>query len=148
MASGSWFMAHGSRAAAPSPPWAMSHEPLTINNRLIDELFDFRLWVLCISNISKFHNFRSFKVLKFSIFKDVKLLKFLEVSKFQTLKRFKVSKFKILQFSTIYCTFSKIAAHTSSFFVFLQIARFSNWRKQYFLKHDLGSSCICKIFLQ
>ena len=26
----------------------MSHEPLTINNRLIDESFDYILWVLCI----------------------------------------------------------------------------------------------------
>ena len=44
-------MAHGSREPGQAPaelPWAMSHEPVTLNNRLIHELFDYLLYVLCI----------------------------------------------------------------------------------------------------
>ena len=45
-------MAHGSRELGPGPRAAapMSHEPLTINNRLISELFDYILKVLGIQS--------------------------------------------------------------------------------------------------
>ena len=55
MVSGSWLVPQGSPAGAPGPPpppaglpWAMSHEQLTINSRLINELFDYILKVLGI----------------------------------------------------------------------------------------------------
>ena len=56
-------------AAAPGPrPGSlepcMSHEPSTINNRLLNELFDYILWVLC-----HFPKFQSFKIPKFQSFK-------------------------------------------------------------------------------
>ena len=49
MVNASWLMAHWLLRApwhwgsgqAPDHPWAMSHEPLTINHRLINELFDY-----------------------------------------------------------------------------------------------------------
>ena len=49
MVNASWLMAQGWLRApwlwgpgqAPSHPWAMSHEPLTINHRLINDLFDY-----------------------------------------------------------------------------------------------------------
>ena len=44
---GSWLK------GAPGAP--LSHEPLTSNNRLIKELFDYILWVLCISRLCGLH---------------------------------------------------------------------------------------------
>ena len=37
--------------------WAMSHESLTIDNRLINELFDYTLKVLCIPKNAQFRSF-------------------------------------------------------------------------------------------
>ena len=48
MVHGSWEPGRGAGAAAPFPParlaWAMSHEPLTIKNRIINELFDYKYY--------------------------------------------------------------------------------------------------------
>ena len=46
MVNGSWLMAQG------------SHEPITTNNRLINELFDYVLQVLGIRYYPKFQNFK------------------------------------------------------------------------------------------
>ena len=77
MAQGSWLMPQGSCHGSwpkniwrgvPRPralaqltlrhePWAMSHEPLTTNNRLINDLFDYILYVIDIPKKS----FRAFR---------------------------------------------------------------------------------------
>ena len=75
MAQGSWLMPQGSchgswpiknlarDPQAPGPrainlaPWALSHEPLTINNGLINDLFDYILYVIDIPKKS----FRAFR---------------------------------------------------------------------------------------
>ena len=54
-------------------PWAMSHERVTIDNRSINELFDYILYVLCI----KYHpriksKFTSFEDSKIPRFRDSK----------------------------------------------------------------------------
>ena len=77
-------MAQG-RAAPAGLPWAMTIEPLTINNRLIHELLDYILQVLCIPEISKFQNA---KVSKFHNFKNTS-------SEFQKAERGISNEFKI-----------------------------------------------------
>ena len=48
-AHGSGLMAHASMLVAQGQgKLALSHEPLTINNRLIKKSFDYISWVLCI----------------------------------------------------------------------------------------------------
>ena len=45
---GEWVGGGGGLGAPTRLPWAMSHEPLTISNRLIHEFFDYILYVLSI----------------------------------------------------------------------------------------------------
>ena len=62
MVDGSWLMAHGSREPGPGGfPGAMSHETLTVDSHLIDELFDYSWYVAGI---------QSFKVSKVQSFRD------------------------------------------------------------------------------
>ena len=97
MVDDSWLMAHGSCLKARGSrlmahpifvghePWATSFEAwamsleLTINNRFINELFDYILYVLGIQN------FQSFRHSKFQIFKNPKCQGF-KVSRFQDSK--------------------------------------------------------------
>ena len=49
----------------------MIHEPFTINYRLIDELFAYILWLLCIPEVAKFPKLAKFA--KFGIGPKVRL---------------------------------------------------------------------------
>ena len=109
VAQGPWLMAKKNLALGlpgPSPsadfflamclePQALRHEPravnygpLTINNRLIDELFDYILWVSSIIQQSSFLHFLipSFRSVKVSKIPDFKISKF-KSSKFQKFKK-------------------------------------------------------------
>ena len=107
MVNGSCLMAEGSQAGALAGlPWAMSHEPLTINNRLINKLWDSKFQDSKIpsfldSQTPKYQNFKSprfqvprFQSLKLPSYQDSKMSR-LQDSKFQSSDSpiFKVSNF-------------------------------------------------------
>ena len=101
--------------------WAMSHDPLTMNNWLLHELLDSKVF-----KVSKLPKFRSFKVQEFHNFK---LSKF-QISELQHLPTFqqskngrarythlpKLSKFQIARFAQ-----NNISKNELFFLVFIEV---------------------------
>ena len=113
-------MAHGSREPGQGPgaavlptPSPASHEPLNINNRLINELFR-------SSRLLKFQSFQSIKLPKFPSSKVSNFQSF-KFSKFQTVQVSKCPSFKASQIHIL--KFSSFLGHTTPMFWIFDISK-------------------------